>query len=126
MRTLEKSIMGLALAVSVVFGGWARDAMRALPLGRVDVGGEIGRRIDITITNNLYKLEVDRDFLEPFRNKTRKGASIGLGKLIEQATRLAAYDRREKTRELRRYIVTETLKLKARTGTSVVWPKGRG
>ncbi|MDX9868745.1 MAG: hypothetical protein RBT78_12570, partial [Kiritimatiellia bacterium] len=97
MHPFRKGTMGLALAGSVVFGGWAHDAMRALPLGRVNVGGEIGRRIDITITNNLYKLEVDRDFLEPFRNKTRRGASIGLGKLIEQATRLAAYDRREKT-----------------------------
>ncbi|MDX9869078.1 MAG: glycoside hydrolase family 127 protein, partial [Kiritimatiellia bacterium] len=61
-------------------------------------------------------LEVDRDFLEPFRNKTRRGASIGLGKLIEQATRLAAYDRREKTLEMRRYLIAETLKTQGPDG----------
>jgi DUF1680 family protein len=85
-------------------------------LGQVKVGGEIGRRLDITLTNNLYRLEVDRHFLAPFREKTRKGASIGLGKLIEQATRMAAYDRSAQALEMRRYVVSETIRTQGADG----------
>jgi uncharacterized protein len=96
--------------------GQAADALRVLPLGTVKVGGEIGRRLDITRTNNLHKLEVDRDFLVPFREKKRKSASIGLGKLIEQTVRFAAYSKDEQTLQLKRYVVAETLKTQGADG----------
>ncbi|MGO8718064.1 MAG: hypothetical protein ACLQMO_02450 [Acidobacteriaceae bacterium] len=44
---------------------------RLVPVGFADVtvGGEIGRRIDITVRNNLLALNVDRDFLSRVQNE---------------------------------------------------------
>lgn len=55
----------------------------------ITVGGEIGRRIQVTIQTNLFALNIDEDFLDPFRAAERKGKYIGLGKLIDAAARLA-------------------------------------
>lgn len=112
----RRVVPAAALALGFVFCSLAEDAMKALPLGQVKMGGEIGRRIDITITNNLFKLNIDQDFLAPFREKTRKGASIGLGKLVEQAVRFAAYSCDERVLELKRNLVVETLKTQGADG----------
>jgi len=69
----------------------ASDSLVPLDPGQVRVGGEIGRRIDVTIRNNLLVLDVDHDFLEPFRQRSRTSGYIGLGKLIDAAVRLAVY-----------------------------------
>ena len=46
----------------------------ALPPGTVYVGGEIGRRINITVNNNLLALDVEKDFLKPLRERNRTDA----------------------------------------------------
>ena len=69
----------------------AADALQSLDLRQVRVEGEIGRRIDITLHNNLLMIDVEKDFLAPFRKRKAKGGYIGLGKLIDAAVRLAAY-----------------------------------
>ena len=48
------------------------DALTPVELGKVKVGGEIGRRIDATIYNNLLKLDVEKDFIAPFRWSKRR------------------------------------------------------
>ena len=63
---------------------------------QVAVRGEMGRRIDITMKNNLLVLDADRDFLQPFQAKSQTSGYIGLGKLIDAAVRFAAYSRDEK------------------------------
>ncbi|HPA21417.1 MAG TPA: glycoside hydrolase family 127 protein [Verrucomicrobiae bacterium] len=55
----------------------------------VTVGGEIGRRIQVTVHTNMFALDVEKDFLEPFRATPRSGKYIGLGKLIDATARLA-------------------------------------
>ena len=45
----------------------AADALAPLDLRNVKVGGEIGRRIDVTVRNNLLVLDAEKDFLAPFR-----------------------------------------------------------
>ena len=94
----------------------AEDAFQPLPLDRVRIDGEIGRRIEITVTNNLLKVDVDKDFLKPFREKTRTDASIGLGKLIEASVHFAACTKDGRVLELKRYIVDETLKTQGADG----------
>lgn len=103
--------VSLSLVTAMILADCSRaeDVLQALPLGRVWVGGEIGRRIDITVTNNLLRLNVDKDFLAPFRDKKAKNASIGLGKLIEQAVRFAAYTQDARVLELKRHVVDETI-----------------
>ncbi len=66
----------------------AESAMEALPCGSVKAGGEIGRRIELTIAANLLKLDVERDFLAPLKEK--KAGYIGVGMLLDAASRLAA------------------------------------
>ena len=88
----------------------ADDALRPLDLREVRAGGEIGRRIDITLRNNLLVLDVERDFLPPFRQKSRADGYIGLGKLIDAAVRLAAYSGEERALLLKRRLVEEVLR----------------
>lgn len=89
-----------------------------LPVGiqQVKVKGEIGRRIDITMDNNLQVLDVNGDFLRPFREKNLKEGYIGLGKLIDSAVRFAAYSGSSDLLELKKYIVSETIKTQEEDG----------
>ncbi len=87
----------------------AADALTPLGLRDVQVGGEIGRRIGITITNNLLVLDADRDFLPPFKTKTAKDGYIGLGKLIDAAVKLAAYSGDARVVALKQHLIEATL-----------------
>ncbi|MCX6221537.1 MAG: glycoside hydrolase family 127 protein [Bacteroidia bacterium] len=91
-----------------------KDVFKPLDLGQVNVGGEIGRRIDITVNNNLLVLDVDKDFLLPFQQKNHEGKGysdyVGLGKFIDAAVRFAAYTKSEKVMTLKKHIVDEIIK----------------
>ena len=128
-----------------VFGGWrvchllttlllaglaghhatAADGWMPLDLRAVKVGGEIGRRIDITLANNLLKLDVDRDFLPPFQVKDGKLGYIGLGKLIDSAVMLAAYSGDARSLALKEHLVNETLKSQEADGYIGIFPGPR-
>jgi len=60
-----------------------------IDLDAIDIGGEIGRRIDITVQNNALALDVDNDFLKPFQERDSSGGFIGLGMFIDAVTRLS-------------------------------------
>jgi uncharacterized protein len=81
-----------------------------LEVRQVKLGGEIGRRIDVTIQNNLLQLDLDKDFLKPFREKKSPDGFIGLGMLIDSAVGLAAYSGDAKAIERKEYLVDEALK----------------
>ncbi len=57
----------------------------------VTVGGEIGRRIEVTVTNNLLKCDLEGDFLRPFQEKKAPDGYVGLGKTLDAMARLAAH-----------------------------------
>lgn len=66
-----------------------RIALPAVPAGSsVSLGGEYGRRVSITIENNLLQLDIEKDFLVPLREKA--GAFTGVGALLNAASLLAA------------------------------------
>ncbi len=93
----------------------AADTFIPLKASQVKVGGEIGRRIDITIRNNLLAFDIDKAFLQPFRDKNVQGGStlqryIGLGKLIDAVVHFAAYTQDKKIVALKEHIVEETIK----------------
>ncbi len=108
-----KEIVRLFSALLVCFlavnWGLADDVFSPIELGQVKVGGEIGRRIDITIENNLLALNADKDFLPPFSAKTQTSGYIGLGKLIDATVRFAAYTRDDKVLALKRHLVTSVI-----------------
>jgi len=88
----------------------ASDVLVPLSLRDIQVGGEIGRRITVTVTNNLLVLDADRDFLPAFQKKTALGGYIGLGKLIDATVKFAAYTADPRVLALKQYLVEETLK----------------
>jgi DUF1680 family protein len=109
LRSITESLTWLAV-VFVTTPCWnpgvqADDAFSPLALDQVKVRGEIGRRIDITIQNNLLVLDAEKDFLQPFIEKGRPGGYIGLGKLIDAAVRFAAYTGDEKIMALKHQLV---------------------
>jgi uncharacterized protein len=112
MNTLRASCARLAAITAACWfgsGGLAADALKPLNLRDVQVGGEIGRRIAITVTNNLLVLKADRDFLPGFKAKTAKDGYIGLGKLIDASVKFAAYTGDPRVDALRRHLVEETI-----------------
>ena len=83
--------------------------MKPVGIEHVEVGGEIGRRIDVTIANNVLAIDVDKDFLKPFADKGRQGGYIGLGKFIDSLVRFAAYSQDARVLELKEHVVAETI-----------------
>jgi hypothetical protein len=94
----------------------ASDALVPLSLRDVQVGGEIGRRIAITITNNLLVLDADGAFLQPFKTRNAKDGYVGLGKLIDATVKLAAQSGDARVLELKQHLVAETLKTQESNG----------
>jgi len=94
----------------------AAEELIPLEIGRVKVGGEIGRRIDITINNNALVLDADKDFLLPFQQRNRQGGYIGLGKFIDCLVRFAAYSHDKNVLDLKRHVVAETIKTQEADG----------
>lgn len=88
----------------------AADLPSRIDLRQVNVGGEIGRRIDVTVQNNLMVLDPDEDFLKPFQQRPRPNcAYIGLGKLIDSLVRFAAYTDDEEVIARKKYVVDATI-----------------
>ena len=91
----------------------------------VKVGGEIGRRIDVTVQDNLLKLKLDEDFLKPFRERKAKDGFTGLGMLLDATVRLAAYTGDPQVLDLKRHLVQETIKTQEADGYIGMMAPGR-
>jgi uncharacterized protein len=87
----------------------ARQEMKSLALSDVSTEGEIGRRIDITINNNLLKINTDEDFIAPFKEKNKSGGYIGIGKLIDASSKFAFYSQDPEVLSVKEHIVNELL-----------------
>ncbi|MCX7886439.1 MAG: glycoside hydrolase family 127 protein [Verrucomicrobiae bacterium] len=91
----------------VAFSAFGADLLTPLDLREVKVGGEVGRRITVTVTNNLLKLDADKDFLRPFTEKPRTGRFIGLGMLLDSVVKLAAHTGDARVLALKKHLVTK-------------------
>jgi len=69
------------------------DALQPLRLTRPELSGEIGRRIEDLIYKNYMVLDLERGFLDPFRQRppAKEWRYIGVGKVIDAASMFAAY-----------------------------------
>lgn len=85
------------------------DTLRPLELPQVEVGGEIGRRIKVTVENSLLNLDIDGLFLKPFIEKQTKKGYQGTGLLIDATVRLAAYTRDERVIKLKRHMISKLI-----------------
>src|SRR3972149_3436786 len=69
------------------------DALQPLRLTRPELSGEIGRRIEDLIYKNYMVLDLERAFLDLFRQRppAKDWRYIGVGKVIDAASMFAAY-----------------------------------
>ncbi|MCP4610748.1 MAG: hypothetical protein GY845_18730 [Planctomycetes bacterium] len=95
---------------------YAAEKLSPLNIDQVEIDGEIGRRVDITINNNALVLDADKDFLLPFKQRNRKGGYIGLGKFIDSLVRFASHTKNEKVLKLKKHIVNETIETQEKDG----------
>lgn len=116
------AILSLLLAPLAGRPASGADALAPLYLREVKVGGEIGRRVDITIANNLLVLDLDGDFLRPFLEEQRHGAFIGLGMLLDATVKFAAYSGDPKVLALRQHLVAEILRAQEADGYIGTFP----
>lgn len=130
-RTAAKTATAVGIVVGLFVSGHAmgQQPFQTLDVRRVKVGGEIGRRIDVTLHNNLLVLKADEDFLKPFQTKRRKGGYIGLGKLIDSLVRLAAHTGDQKAVARKNHVVADTIATQEPDGyigimakSSRMWP----
>ncbi|MDR3260538.1 MAG: glycoside hydrolase family 127 protein, partial [Tannerella sp.] len=82
------------------------DKWNHIPYGDVKLSGEIGRRIDITINNNIKKLDLGTNFLGPFAAKQSNGGFIGVGMFLDAAVRFAAYSGDEELVSIKNRIIS--------------------
>jgi len=87
----------------------AEDAFTLIDIQQVHVEGEIGRRINATIDNNLLALDIENDFLQPFRQRTQSHGYIGLGKLLDSLVRFAAYSQDKRVLALKEQVIARTI-----------------
>jgi DUF1680 family protein len=109
---LRRCLLALLLAALPA----AAEALAPLDLRAVKVGGEIGRRIAITVTNNLLKLDVDGEFLPEFKPQARTGKFIGLGMMLDSVVTFAAYTGDPQVLALKKHLVSEILKTQEADG----------
>ena len=92
------------------------DRFESIELDHVEVGGEIGRRIDITIRNNMLAVDVDGDFLQPFLDPQASGGYIGLGKFVDALTRLCAYSHDKDLLGLKKHVIDQIVRTQEADG----------
>ncbi|MFP4501597.1 MAG: beta-L-arabinofuranosidase domain-containing protein [Candidatus Hydrogenedentota bacterium] len=102
----------LLLAVSAAMAA----PLESVDVGAVTVGGEMGRRIEVTVENNLLELDLDGDFLAPFQARTKTSGYIGLGKTIDAFVRMAAHTDDPRLLERKEHLVSETIALQEEDG----------
>ena len=105
--------IGLAMCLSSFALGGNRFAR--IDVDGVTLGGEIGRRIELTMNESLMKLDLEKDFLQPFRDKkgiaqsTHQQRYVGLGKLIDATVNFAAYTQSPKVIALKDLMIGELI-----------------
>lgn len=110
---------GVWFLVGLISGGSTGESLtnlQKLDLRQVTVGGEIGARIDLTIEKNLLALDIEKDFLLPFRERNRESGFIGLGMLIDSAVKFAAHSQEDRVIALKERLVLDTLGLQEPDG----------
>lgn len=83
----------------------AADAMSSVDVRQVKVGGEIGRRIDRTIHNNVLVIDVEKDFLASVRAHSANDGFVGVGMFLDSVVRFAAYANDPKVTALKDHLI---------------------
>lgn len=92
----------------------------------VRLGGALGERFDLTVRENILKLDVEKDFFTPFVERKEKGGFIGLGKLADALVRFALHTDDQAVRALKDKVVAFILSNQQEDGyTGCLRPESR-
>jgi len=96
----------------------AVDALQPVRLTRSELSGEIARRIEDLIYRNYMVLDLEKDFLAPFRQRPPvKGSRyIGVGKVIDAGSRFAAYTGDPEVGKRTAWLIDELMKTRDADG----------
>ena len=67
----------------------AASLLGAAPEPPVKLAGALGDRFALTVRGNFMKLDLEKDYFKPFRERTATGGFLGFGKLADAAVHLA-------------------------------------
>ena len=124
-KTLLQAIVAHSSTVPAATTEKGGGRFQTLDPAQVKVGGEMGRRIDLTIEKNLLQIEVENQFLKPFRQKQSRAFDyIGLGKLIDATVSFAHYSRNPKVIALKDRLVRELIATQLDDGYLGTFPAG--
>lgn len=107
------SMVVMTVLVGVEMG---KDLLVPVSVDAVKVGGEIGRRIDITVYNNIMVMDIDGEFLKPFVKKKDAGGYVGIGKTIDALVRFAKYTQDAKVVARKEHVVKTILDSQEKDG----------
>ncbi len=86
LKRQKFSVLFLMISVLLTFQDTisASSDLSAVDLGDIRVEGEIGRRIDGMLRQNILKVDIEKDFLLPFVTGKQEARNyVGIGKLID-------------------------------------------
>ena len=99
--------------------------INTLPIDSIRLGGEIGRRIDITARNNLLAVDIDGDFLEPFKARDAESLYIGVGHFLDALSRLSAYSGDKDLISLKDHVISTLAATREENGYIGLFPDSR-
>jgi len=124
-KPAKKSFYAVLLYLSFIFLFGVAQSLAGefttIDINKVKVGGEVGRHIDQTIYNNLLAINVEPEFLYPFREPHDKQRVepynyFGLGKLIDASVKFAYYTGDDKVLAFKNHLVNEAIKCQLEDG----------
>jgi DUF1680 family protein len=128
MRALGVLILAMAAMASTAFAAGSHEftgPFASIDPTQVKLGGEMGRRIDLTIQKNLLVLEVENQFLRAFRLKqSRPMDYIGIGKLVDATVSFARYSNAPEVVALKDRLVKELIATQLDDGYLGTFPAG--
>jgi hypothetical protein len=103
------------------------DKLQRVRLTQTELSGEIGRRINDLIYSNYMVLNLDRDFLDPFRKRPFKRGYVGIGNVIDGGSMFTAYTGDPEVRERTKGLIEELMKTRDPDGYlgTIPAPAGR-
>ena len=101
----------LCQATSDVVKPQVPDKLCRVTLNQRELGGELGRRIMDLVYKNYMVLDLDRDWLDKFKNRTDRGDKrnvyYGIGKVLDAGSLFAQYTSDPKVAERTQYIMDQ-------------------
>ncbi|MDO4582916.1 MAG: glycoside hydrolase family 127 protein [Planctomycetia bacterium] len=102
-----------------------KDALIPVSLCEKELGGEIGHRVHDCIYQNFMAIDLDRDWLNHFRNRRERGNEhyvyYGIGKVLDAGSLFARYTNDPKVLERTNYIADTLVKSRDPDGYVGFW-----